>query len=451
MTLTDKLVYLSISEITPYENNARYNDHAVEAVANSIQEYGFKNPIILDKNNVIIAGHTRYLAAKKLDLKEVPCIIADDLTPDQVKAFRIADNKTGELADWNFDLLEKEIKELTENGYDINLLGFNDEEMENILNKTIESMNHYLDLRDGESTGVEFEPEPEAEEDEFEVSIPDEPLAKEGDIYQLGNHRLMCGDSTNKAHIQKLMNGEAADLVLTDPPYNMGYEGAGNTPDEKRKQNKIKNDKLPKHEFRAFLDAVIRNLHDNMKDGASFYMFYKELGDAAFINAIDESDLTFKQELIWVKNHLVLGGSKYQSMYEPCLFGCKGPSIKNWYTGRKERSVIESIDLMDEFQLRDAIKEIMEYFDPDIIRNERQTKNDLHPTMKPIKLLSKFIKNSSKQGDIVLDVFGGSGSTLIACEQLNRTCYMCEFEPKYVDVIIERYEAFTGEKAIKIR
>lgn len=228
----------------------------------------------------------------------------------------------------------------------------------------------------------------------------------------------------------------------------MAYEGAGNTPKEKRKSNKIKNDNMPEDKFLEFITSAFSNLNNVMKDGASFYVFYKELGFGTFLKAIKDAGLTFKQELIWVKSQLVLGGSKYQNMYEPCLFGCKGKSIKQWYGGRKNTSVIEMIDLMGEDELRETIKELTDF--TDIIREKKQTVNDLHPTMKPVRLLAKFIENSTQTGDAVLDVFGGSGSTLIACEQLNRKCYMIEYEPKYVDVIIERWENFTGQKAKKL-
>ena len=230
----------------------------------------------------------------------------------------------------------------------------------------------------------------------------------------------------------------------------MGYMGAGSKDKKNYKHGKILNDKMSDEKFEQFLTDICSNMFLAMKDGASFYVFYKELGKGVFITALEHGGLTFKQELIWVKNSIVLGGSKYQSMYEPCLFGCKGNRIENWYAGRRERSVIESIDVMDEFELRAAIKELLETIDTDVVRENKQLKNDLHPTMKPIKLLAKFINNSSKKGDAVLDIFGGSGSTLIACEQLDRKCYTMELDPKYCDVIIKRWENLTGEKAIKI-
>lgn len=240
----------------------------------------------------------------------------------------------------------------------------------------------------------------------------------------------------------------AADLVITDPPYNMAYEGAGKTPESRRKNNKILNDKLPDNEFENLLIAMYLSMYSAMRDGASCYVFYKELGKGVFITAMEKGGLTFKQKLIWVKSQLVLGGSKYQSIYEPCLFGCKGKSIKFWYAGRKETSVIESVDLMNEFELRFAIKELLESIETDIVREKKQVKNDLHPTMKPVKLLARFIRNSSKKGDTVLDLFGGSGTTLIAAEQTGRHCRMLELDERYADVIVKRFESLTGQKGI---
>lgn len=226
----------------------------------------------------------------------------------------------------------------------------------------------------------------------------------------------------------------------------MNYRGAAHTKD--RKSKKILNDKMSPEKFRKFLTDVYTNYYAVMKDGASIYVFYKEMGEGVFITAMGEGGLTYKQELIWVKNTLILGGSKYQSIYEPCLMGCKGKSIKIWNGKRKQRSVIESVDLMNEDELRSAVRLLLQQTETDVIRENKSLKNDVHPTMKPIKLLARLIQNSSNKGDIVLDLFGGSGSTLIACEQLDRICYTSELDPRYVDVIIERYETFTGKKAV---
>lgn len=412
--------YFFTDELKEYDNNPRINDNAVDAVANSIKEFGFKVPIVIDKDNVIIAGHTRLKAAKMLGLENVPCIVADDLTPEQVKAFRIADNKTGEIAEWDLSLLEQELSELQNLDFEMGQFGFDD----------VETLN-------AEVVEVEV---PEIDEE-------NEPITKRGDVWKLGNHRIMCGDSTSVTDMNILLDNKLSDLVVTDPPYNMAYEGAAKTPQSKRIKNKILNDDMSDKDFEIFLISIYKTMLQGMKDGASCYVFYKELGKGVFITSMLEAGITFKQELIWVKNQIVLGGSKYQNMYESCLFGCKGKSVENWYAGRKERSVIESINTMNEFELRDAIRDLLNTIETDIVRENKTLKNDLHPTMKPIKLLAKFIRNSSKENDIVLDLFGGSGSTLIACEQLNRNCVTMELDERYCDVIIKRWETFTSKKA----
>lgn len=416
-----KIINKKLAELVPYEKNAKKHDETqIANVAESIRQFGFVQPIVIDRNGVIVIGHCRALAAKKLGMEEVPCVVVSDLTEDEINALRIVDNKTNE-SPWDFDLLSAELPEIDLSGFDFDF-------------------------------GIGADAEEESAE-VVEVDVPDfdedkEPTAKFGQIYQLGNHRLMCGDSTRSDMFEQLVGGAEIDCVCTDPPYNMAYEGAGRTPKERRKKNKIANDNLPKEEFEKFLLSVYKCLQERMKDGASFYVFYKELGEGVFIRLLEEAGLTFKQELIWVKNQLVLGGAKYQNIYEPCLFGCKGKSVKSWYGGRKNRSVIEHIDLMNEEELRNALRDLLDSLDPDIVREKKVLVNDLHPTMKPIKLLAKLLRNSTKQGDCVLDAFGGSGSTLMACEQIGRSCYMMEFEPKYVDVIIKRWEDFTGEKAV---
>lgn len=257
----------------------------------------------------------------------------------------------------------------------------------------------------------------------------------------------MCGDSTILDDVEKLLDGRKAALVITDPPYNMNYEGGGGTKD--RKEKRILNDNLPEEEFAEFLRTVLSNYYIVMEENASIYCFYKELGSGVFLDALRRSGLTFKQILIWVKNQIVLGGSKYQGMHEPCMFGCKG-KVGKWHGARKQRSVIEAIDLMSEEDLKNAIRDLLDAEETDILRENKPQKNDLHPTMKPIRLLAKLISNSSDKDDAVLDLFGGSGSTMIAAEQTGRDAYLMELDPKYVDVIVDRWEKFTGKKAEKV-
>lgn len=412
--MTKQLMTVNAAEIRPYENNPRINDDAVDAVKESIRQCEYIAPIVVDEDMVILAGHTRYKALLEMGRKKIEVLQVMGLTATQKKKYRLLDNKTNEFADWDYDLLDEELADLDFGDFDF---GFDD---------TVE----------------ELEP---AEVVEVAVpELPDEPKSKPGDIWQLGKHRLICGDSTDFGAVERLMDGKGAHLVVTDPPYNMNYQGTAGS-----RKKKIANDNLSEEEFEQFLYDAYMNFASHMADGASIYVFYKEMGAGVFMQQMRAAGLTYKQELIWVKDHLNLSGAKYQNIYEPCLYGIKGDQPIRWNGARKQRSVIESIDFMDEKELRAAIKELQaETNDIDIIREAKTKHNDLHPTMKPIRLLSKLIQNSSNKGDIVLDLFGGSGSTLMACEQLERRCYMCELDPKYVDVIIERWETFTGGEAV---
>ncbi|EKS9964991.1 ParB N-terminal domain-containing protein [Enterococcus faecalis] len=378
-------------DLIPYEKNPRHNEDAITAVAKSIEKFGFKVPIVVDASNVIVNGHTRLKAAKYLGLKEVPTIIADDLTPEQIKAFRLADNKVGEIATWDEELLNTELDELADLDFDMTEFGF--------------------DLPDIEGEEVEVI------EDEFEEELPAEPISKLGDIYQLGRHRLMCGDSTNSLEVEKLMGNKKADLLITDPPYNVAYEGKG------KEALTIKNDSKETNEFHSFLYEAFSAAINNMKLGSSFYVWYASSEVVNFHTALEEAGFLVKQELIWNKNSMVLSRQDYHWKHEPCLYGWASGGSHSWYSDRKQTTILN--------------------FD-------RPTVNKEHPTMKPVALFDYQIKNSSKQGDCILDLFGGSGTTLIACEQNEREAYLMELDPRYVDVIIARWEAFTGEVAVKI-
>lgn len=419
------IIYKNLNEIKEYENNPRRNAVAVDKVAESIRQFGFKVPLVLDKHCVIVAGHARYKAAKQLGLDKVPCLVADDLSDEQVRAFRLADNKTAEFSEWDEELLLNELTGIF--NIDMTMLGF-----------------------DLSAEAAATEPH----EDNFDIdkALEDitKPVTQIGDVWQLGEHRLVCGDCAEAAVYKKLLQGNKVDLVVTDPPYNIGYCGAGGTSKLQREQKKIANDNMAEEDFNLFLFTVNCYLSEHLKNNASFYMFYKERGHGTFLDALQGSGLTFKQELIWVKNQIVLGGAKYQNMYEPIIFGCKGKKVGTWNGGRKERSVIEDVDLMNESELRDIVKQLTNEMDFDVLRERKQVRNDLHPTMKPIRLLARLINNSSNEQDIVLDAFAGSGSTLIACEQTVRRGFMIELDRKYCDIIVQRWERFTGAKAVKI-
>ena len=382
---------IKISELKEYENNPRNNESAVDAVAASIENFGFKVPIVIDKDNVIIAGHTRLKAAQKLGLEKVPCIVADDLTEEQVKAFRVADNKTAELSEWDIDKLESELAELQY--FDMEQFGF--------------------DLSE-----FGFEEEKEIIEDEIpEVDEENEPITKLGDIWQLGEHRLMCGDSTDTESVAHLMDGNKADLLLTDPPYNVAYEGK--TADALT----IENDNMSNEEFKEFLIKAFASADNVMKNGAAFYIWHADSEGYNFRGACFDVGWQVRQCLIWNKNSMVMGRQDYQWKHEPCLYGWKSGASHNWYADRSQTTVLNF---------------------------NKPVRNGEHPTMKPVELFAYQIKNSSKKDDVVLDLFGGSGTTIIACEQLNRKCYTMELDPKYCDVIIKRWETLTGNKAVKI-
>ena len=391
-----QIINMKLSEIHPYEKNPRFNDDAVEVVANSIKEFGFRSPIVVDKDHVIICGHTRFKAAQSLGLDEVPVVIAADLTPEQVQAYRIADNKTGEIAEWNYELLPLEIKELQEANFDLSLLGFDTEELDKLLNGEQENT-----ISDGE-TDADAVPE-----------VPEEAVSKLGEIYQLGDHRLMCGDSTKAEDVARLMAGTKADLVFTDPPYGVSYRGVNNPGG--RQWEVIENDDLRGDKLSEFLLAAFKNLKANLKEKRAFYIWYATSNHMQFEEAIRLSNLRPKQVLVWNKG-MILGHSDYHYAFEPCFYGCHEEENCEWFGDRCQTTVW------------------------DIKRDN--TREYVHPTQKPTALACKAIFNSSQNGEIVLDLFGGSGSTLIACEQTGRINRSMEFDPKYADVIRKRWAEF---------
>lgn len=393
-----------IEKVKPYDKNPRNNDDAVEATANSIKEFGWQQPIVVDKDGVIVVGHTRLKAAKKLKLKQVPVTVAENLTDEQVKAYRLADNKTGELADWDFSLLDDELAGIED--FDMSEFGFSDAEL-----------SAAMDDIDGE-----------VQDDGFDEEPPEYPTSKLGDIYQLGRHRLMVGDSTDAESVKTLMGEQQADLLITDPPYNVAL-GMGGSVDEARKRHRrtdglvIQNDKMDDDDFRKFIAAMMAAAKANMKPGAAFYVWYASNFSYELFGAAKDVEWQVREVLVWNKSVITLGRQDYQWKHELCLYGWNDGGSHSWYSDRKQSTVLD--------------------FD-------KPTVSKLHPTMKPVELFDYQIKNSSKKGDNVLDLFGGSGTTMIACEQNNRNAYLMELDPRYADVIIKRWEELTGEKAKKI-
>ena len=389
---------IEIDKLIPYHNNPRKNQ-AVNKVASSLKEYGFQQPIVTDKDMVLIVGHTRLLAAKKLGLSKVPVLVAD-LSEAKAKAYRIADNRLNEDSEWDIDLLTLEISDLLEQNYELDLLGFESDE----LDKFLINEEEYL-------TDEDEVPEP-----------PKEPIAKLGDIYQLGEHRLMCGDSTDIDILDKLMPDENADLVFTDPPYNVDYSGRG-----KNNLGTIKNDNMKEDEFYEFCRGFFSCLFAKMKPLASIYVCHPDSQSAPKI----AFEITFAEyfkkssTIIWMKQSAGMGWQDYRVQHEPILYGWKEGKGKHYFIPDRSKTTIWKFN-------RDS-----------------QT-SYVHPTQKPVKLIEEALLNSSKGLDIVVDLFGGSGSTLIACEKNNRKARIMELDPKYVDVIIQRWENFTGKKAKKI-
>ena len=394
--MKEQIVYKQVNELKNNPKNPRLNGDAVESVAKSIEKYGFRNPLIIDENNIVWCGNTRLKAAKKLGLKEAPCICVKDLTEKQMAEYALLDNKTNEIAEWDYDLLSEELADLDLGEFELDW-------------------------------GVDYEiQEKETEEDNYEIPDEIEPRVKSGELWQLGRHRLMCGDSTKEEDVSKLMNGQLADLLFTDPPYNVSMEEKSKEVLKSKNYSHIENDNLSNNAFKEFLKNAFTNANNSLKTDASYYIFSCQGGDneMMMMMMMRECGIKCRHQIIWVKDAHVfsMGRLDYDYKHEPILYGWKDKH--NFYRkGEQDKSVWEF----------------------------KRTANKLHPTMKPIELIANALNNSTKLDDIVLDFFGGSGSTLIACEQLNRKCYMMEIDPHYCDVIIDRWEQFTGQKAIKVK
>ena len=382
---TTEMQLVPLSKLVPYINNARtHSPEQVTKLRSSLREFGFVNPVIIDRDYGIIAGHGRVMAAKEEGIEEVPCVFVDYLTEAQKKAYIIADNRFAQDAGWDEELLRIEIEALQGMDFDVGLTGFNDDEI--------------ADLFDANGKS-------EAEDDDFDLSAALEKASfvQRGDIWTVGRHRLMCGDATSAEDVAALMDGKKANLIVTDPPYNVNYEGSA---------GKIKNDNMANDAFYQFLLDAFTNMEAVMTGDASIYVFHADTEGLNFRRAFADAGFYLSGCCIWKKQSLVLERSPYQWQHEPVLYGWKKNGKHQWYTGRKETTIWE--------------------FD-------KPKKNGDHPTMKPIALLAYPIMNSSMSNAVVLDPFGGSGSTLIACEQSDRICYTVELDEKFCDVIVKRY------------
>ena len=388
---------IDINKLIPATYNPRKDlkpdDAEYIKIKNSIVKFGFVSPLVINKDMTVIGGHQRLKVLKDLGITEVECIVVD-LDKTKEKALNIALNKI--QGDWDEDKLEALLQELKLEEFDMNLTGFDFDEVDEILN---------------DINGTK--------EDNFDVDSAyeeiEEPITKPGDIWILGNHRLMCGDSTHKDDIMRLMNNQDADMLLTDPPYNVDYVG------KTAEALKIKNDNMDDNQFYEFLRKVFENMYIVTKEGASIYVFHADTEGINFRKAFKDAGFKLAECLIWKKDCFVMGRQDYQWQHEPVLYGWKEGKAHYFINDRTQSTILE--------------------FD-------RPKQSTLHPTMKPIDLIAKLIKNSSKENDIILDLFGGSGSTIIAAEQLNRCCYTMELDPKYCDVIVKRWETLTNKEAI---
>jgi DNA modification methylase len=428
-----KIEYVDIDSIKPYKNNAKLHpQEQIEQIKKSIEQFGMDDPIGVWKDE-IVEGHGRLIACKELGMETVPIIRLDHLTDEQRKAYTLAHNKLTMNSDFDIDLLNQELASIE--NIDMEDFGFN--------------------------PGEDINREIEIIEDEV-PDTPDEPKSKLGEIYQLGKHRLMCGDSTSPEDVNKLIGNTEIDLIVTDPPYNVDLGEVNKTkvkmaPERYKGANvdSIENDKMEDQEFVDFLTKAFGIADEHLKPGGAFYIWHSSTENFSFQEAMHNVGWKLRQILIWNKSSLCLGLSDYQWKHEPCLYGWKEGAGHYFIDDRKQTTVLDQEEIdFDKLTKEKAIKLLKETYEgikhTTVLDYHKPLKNGLHPTMKPVELIARLITNSSKKNENVLDLFGGSGSTLMACEQLDRPCYMMEYDPKYVDVIIERWEAFTGDKAVKI-
>ena len=404
MNVSNEIKLVDINKLVPYARNARtHSEEQIKQIQASIREFGFINPLLIDKDFNIIAGHGRVLAAKAEGLEKVPCIPVEHLTEAQKKAYIIADNKLALNAGWDLEMLKIEIEDLQEMDFDIDIIGFSDIELGDLFVFNDECDNQ------------------EIQEDNYDVELPEEAITKLGDIFCLGRHRLMCGDSTKQEDVLNLMNGKLAQAVFTDPPWNVNYGAVEEGNAQGYKPRTIMNDFMGTEDFKQFMDSAFSNMYLALQEGGMVYVVMSAQEWGNMMLTLAKNDFHWSSTIIWNKDRLVLSRKDYHTKYEPIWYGWKSAPRLRPLEDRKQTDVWDI---------------------------ERPSNSDLHPTMKPLELVARALKNSSKKNDLILDLFGGSGTTLIVSEQLERTCYMMELDPKYCDVIIDRWEDFTGQKAV---
>lgn len=423
-----------VDRLIPYERNARTHDAAqVDKIAASMVEFGFTNPVLVDENDGIIAGHGRLMAAKKLGMTEVPVIPLTHMTDAQRRAYILADNRLALDAGWDDDLLAQELADLQQDGFDLSLTGFDDDEIDGLL----------IDPDEGDG----------ASDEDAVPETPFYPTSVTGDIWILGSHRVMCGDSCSIDAVLRLMDGKQADCMWTDPPYNVAYEGAA---------GKIQNDDMDDDKFRQFLRDAFVTAFAVMREGGPAYIAHADTEGLNFRGAFKDAGFKLSSCLIWRKNSLVLGRSDYHWMHEPILYGWKEGAAHRWF-GARDKTTIHELEDSPFTQIGDNEWQITLGEETLIVRGrdltvesahgsvffeEKPTKSGDHPTMKPVALIERMLANSTKRNSIVLDLFGGSGSTLIACQKLGRSARLMELDAKFVDVIVRRWQDFTGHHAV---
>jgi DNA modification methylase len=392
---TPQIQIWPIERLVEYARNPRKNDSAVDRMCDSIREFGFKIPCLVRGDGEVVDGHLRLKAARKLGISEIPVILCNEWTPAQVKAFRLMVNRSVTWADWDEELLALELQEIQASDFDLSLTGFDDDDLARLLAAQ--------DAAEG-LTDEDSIPE-----------LPETPISEAGDLWILGIHKLLVGDATNDADVVKLIGGEAADLVFSDPPYNVDYQGYT------KERLKIKGDRMSDAEFKQFLDAAFRSCRAAVKPGASLYICHSSSWQREFQNALELAGFEVRCQIIWAKNTFAWGFGRYKFQHEPMFYAHVAGEKDPWYGDKSQSTLWEE---------------------------KKPAANRLHPTAKPIELVERALLNSSKAGDVVADLFGGSGSTLIGCERRNRMARLMEIDPKYADCIVRRFQEYTGKPAM---
>lgn len=435
--------WIEIGGVRPHPRNSRlHSDEQVRDIAASIARFGWTVPLLIDEEGVLMAGHGRLLAAQLRGEEHVPCVRKSGLTEAEKRAYVIADNKLAQGSEWDEALLRMELRDLMVQDFDVGVIGFGDDELSQLLMQS--------------STGDQEEVGAWTEDDQV-PALPDVPVTCRGDVWVLGRHRLMCGDSCSVDDMQRLVDGGKLDLWLTDPPYNVNYQGG--TGDKL----KILNDSMSDEQFRRFLVAAYGAADAVMKPGAAFYVWHADSEGYNFRGAARDVGWQVRQCLVWRKNQLVMGRQDYHWQHEPCLYGWKSGAAHRWFGGRKQTTVRDLAGAGDSALVRlddgryqlnvegrsfllagDAVAEVLT---PSVFDESKPKRNESHPTMKPVSLFEHQVLNSSAVSDVVADSFGGSGTTLIACQKVGRVGRLMELDPKYCDVIVRRWQEYVGREA----